>query len=228
MNVAGLSCRFELKKASRPKYAKEQNAVRLEFVNGEYNMFYVNGAVVWPEAMQLGFAIVAAQELVSGSIVVLEDFEFQSIRTEVVGYAGWRRREVGFGKWALDMMDMLHCDRYFWGGKKTDEIHRKNRQDVNRNPQVKFRPRFVRVPYAKESQNVDKIIYDLERRGVLYGKANSKLHEKMQLARADIKDETGLVGLNALRNLVGGLKKHPWHNTVKDVPEPYMIKIKLG
>jgi hypothetical protein len=186
----------------------------LHFERGENIKFYMRGAIGWPEGTQEGFAIMAGQDIASGTIIIFEQFKFWTISHWLEQDGSLRKRDDGPGyhtgliQFMQDCESRYKCCSYFYGGQHIDVIKRHGRE-VYDHKMVPSRIELIEVPYVSEVGN------DLIRSGIklkkFRGQHDSPLAKSVEqwvgLQAAGTGDNNAI---HALRCLLAGYEFQPW------------------
>jgi len=137
------------------KDPNDHRATWLHFEGGGKLKFYMRGSIAWPEGSQEGFATMAGIELLSGKIIVFDQFRFWTIEHMLNPDGTIKKREDGDGwqlgliQFILDCVKKYSCCTFFHGGQQID-VARRHLIMVYKNAMLPRYAQFVEVPYVSE------------------------------------------------------------------------------
>lgn len=188
----------------------------LHFEGGSRLKFYMRGAIVWPEADQEGFALMAGLHLQDGIIYTFDQFKFWTIDHWLNPDGTIRERDpedgeghyLGLIQFIQDCEALYKCSSYFYGGQHIDVVKRHG-NNLYRNELLTRRIELIEVPYVSEVGD-DLIVEKIKLRRYK-GESDSYLanaiKQWLRMRTADVGDNSMV---HSLRVLLAGYEYAPW------------------
>lgn len=171
--------------------------------------FYPKGSVCWPILNEVtgvseGFVICAAQQILSGTVVIFESGPFRTV-DHIVEPDGKIKVE-GLSAWFPAVWAKYNCISFYRSGN--DETHRQFFMQVLRSEMIKPSPHFPEVPMIDQA-DAQHILFSWKTRGKISMDPDCRLHDDLTQW-----ENTGrkvkLASVMALTTLVCGLERYPW------------------
>lgn len=179
--------------------------------------FYIRGAVCWPatigegvDTATEGFVIVAAQEIKSRKVYVLEARPFLCV-DHITNAEGVIQYE-GIAPELVRWFARYYCDTYFWHDHS--DTHNRYLVQMVRSEMLNPKPWFVEVMWYDDSQ-ARHALYELisQQRFVFFGGENpgKGLVEPLYTALLQMRDSGAVLpAAKAALTLAMGYEKFPW------------------
>lgn len=177
--------------------------------SGQYRM---RGGITFPmiakvDGMQSikGFAVMCARDEKTGTIYLMEQFEFVSIE-HILDQNKVEVKFAGIGNWFMDMWRVYYGNTFFYNQRF--EVGRKYRNQILRSPLVTPKPKFLESPVDDKDQALHSV-FEADMLGRLkYPDGKVYLDMKENQANPD----NDYIALNAFTCAINGLNKYKLRN----------------
>jgi len=205
----------------------------LTFSSNPYHgeKYLMRGSVVWPVAMEVGYALLSGYEISSGKVLIFEESPFLSVQTMETTPNLWIFLRTAYEKYRA---------RYFFYTNSPE--HRRYFLQVVRDPLITPRPAFVETEYdTSKPDRIDNLILEYQARKKIviqkeysfdfpkdvsenFNVLNGNLYKQLKAySYGQVINEDSYPAVKALRILLAGIERTPYRkpSPPQQIPRSY-------